>query len=416
MLDRMDIAIKRLNLISGSIATTLRKRTVVLRAAGYSGGNNHTVLPSYFYQTISLPDNRSFRPIFMQLLDDINAGREISSSYDCESLFTSEVVENRSEDRTLRAVRYLDAVIRIQVSNCQEQNPIPLNNLKPPLPSDTDSKAIHHAEFLALAAAMHQPFLITEKEKPLVMLAQAFRFADVNDDKVPVPTYLRQRTEVSIEAITQLILSTKSDARRFKVIFDRNRTVQPEAMQNTPNGWFNALTQRDHGLIYMSPTLPRAAMIFCASQIEFQQMNLTRLTEEIRPDFIDRKLTVADVSGVVANFIRLADRFDTCLDNEMNFVLSHELAHGMLRVSSEAQADCMASAIGFFRGQTGLGLFSSLIFPTARGPDYALLGIDSSEAQQLICREKRQLNLNFSAYSTLSAAIQSCERIKNACQ
>lgn len=417
MLARIDAVVGRLDEIEGALGVTLRKRTVLLRVNSL-GQYGQLLLPSQLLAQMPAVDSSSLGAAFLALLEDASSGEEIASSYGCSEWNDGQeqIVTHAFGERQREAAAYLDAVVRVQITGCVTTG-LDINTHSAALPSDSNSKAVKSDSDQAAVAAMNLPSQVTQGERHFVMLGQAFRFAKVDDGKIPLAAYLIKQVQSNVQALQRLILQTQPDATPLRVLFDRDRTSVATSMQRDPRGWFNAEAQPNAGTLYISPTLPRAALVFCAVSQHYQLSSNDNLKKFLRPGFLKGTFTASDVAATVAMAEKTADGMAQCLADEMFFLLAHELSHGMLKIGSETMADCSARALGASVGRENLGVFSSLIFPVAHSQDfYRLLGLNTVGRGALLCRERLLQQTRLPLMTPFANSLPACLAMSDSCR
>ena len=418
MLTRIDAVVSRLDEIEAALGATLRKRTVLLRVNALAQ-HGEPILPSQLLVQMPAVDHSALGAAFFALLEDVGSGNEIAPSYGCSRWSDSQAqsVARTFGERQREAAAYLDAIVRVQITGCVP-TVLGINTAGSSPPSDSNSKAQKSASDKAADAAMNLPFQVTEGERHFVMLGQAFRFGNVDDDKIPLAAYLQRQVQSNVQAVQRLILQTRPDASLFTVLFDRNVTTATVAasMQRDPRGWFNAEVQANARTLYISPTVPRAVLIFCAVNRHYRLSLNENLKKNVRPELLKRALTAGDVAATVAAAEKSADGMAQCLTDETFFLLAHELSHGMLKISSEAMADCSARALGASVGRESLGVFASLIFPVAHSQDfYRLLGLNTVGRKALLCRERLLQQTKVSLITPFAKSLTACLAMSDPC-
>lgn len=418
MLTRIDAVVSRLDEIEAALSVTLRKRTVLLRVNALAQ-HGKPILPSQLLAQMPAVDHSALGAAFFALLEEVASGNEIAPSYGCSRWSDSQEqsVARAFGERQREAAAYLDAVVRVQITGC-EPTGLAVNTTSASLPSDSNSKAQKSESDKAADAAMNLPFQVTEGEMHFVMLGQAFRFGNVDDDKIPLAAYLQRQVQSNVQAVQRLILQTRPDASPLTVLFDRNVTTASVAasMQRDPRGWFNAEAQANARTLYISPTVPRAALVFCAVSRHYRLSLNENLKKNLRPELLKRASTTDDVAATVVAAEKSADRMAQCLADEMFFLLAHELSHGMLKIGSEAIADCSARALGASVGRENLGLFASLIFPVANSQDfYRLLGLSAAGREALLCRERSLQQTKVSLMTPFATSFLACLAMHDPC-
>ncbi|MGK5012646.1 hypothetical protein [Janthinobacterium sp. MDB2-8] len=416
MLTRIDAVVSRLDEIEAALGATLRKRTVLLRVNALAQ-HGKPILPSQLLAQMPAVDHSVLGAAFFALLDDVGSGNEIARSYGCSRWNDgpAQSVARVFGERQREAAAYLDAVVRVQITGCVPTG-LAINTTSASLPSDSNSKAQKSTFDKAADAAMNLPLQVTEGEMHFVMLGQAFRFGNVDDDKIPLAAYLQRQVQSNVQAVQRLILQTRPDASPLTVKFDRNSTSVAESMQRDPRGWFNAEAQANARTLYISPTVPRAALVFCAVSRHYRLSLNENLKKNVRPELLKRASTADDVAATVAAAEKSADRMAQCLADEMFFLLAHELSHGMLKIGSEAIADCSARALGASVGRENLGLFASLIFPVANSQDfYRLLGLSAAGREALLCRERSLQQTKALLMTPFATSFPACLAMNDPC-
>lgn len=418
MLARIDAAVGRLDEIEGALGATLRKRTVLLRVNSL-GQYGQLILPSQLLAQMPAVDSSSLGAAFLALLEDASSGEEIASSYGCSEWNDGQeqIVTHAFGERQREAAAYLDAVVRVQITGCLTTG-LDINTHSAALPSDSNSKAVKSDSDQATVAAMNLPSQVTQAERHFVMLGQAFRFAKVDDGKIPLAAYLIKQVQSNVQALQRLISQTQPDATPLRVLFDRDSTSPNVArsMQRDPRGWFNAEAQPNEGTLYISPTLPRAALVSCAVSQHYRLSLNDNLKKFLRPGFLKGTFTAGDVEATVAMAEKTADGMAQCLADEMFFLLAHELSHGMLKIGSETMADCSARALGASVGRENLGVFSSLIFPVAHSQDfYRLLGLNTVGREALLCRERLLQQTRLPLMTPFANSLPACLAMSDSC-
>lgn len=414
MVARIELVNDRLQQIEAAIALTVQRRTVALRVDS-PNPDRVEMLPSRLLGRIGSVGAAPVGAAFRDLLDDAAAARAIGASYGCRG-GAEEATPNTVafSDQQRRAAHYLDTLVRVKIDSC-----VPPDGLPPYRPvnsqsSDTNSKAIHAEEVAKAAAALHRPVAISADERLAVMLGQGFRFAAVDDEKIPLASYLQQQVVAAAALIEQAMLKERPQAKHFRIVFDRRLTTDAGAMAAGPKGSFHAFTEPEQGIIYLSPTLARAALVSCVATTNFQQTASIRLIE-VRNLLRRRALETTDASGTVRAAEQMAGKMDQCVIDEMRFVLAHELAQGMYGIASEAIADCVATAIGTMQRRPSLGVMGSMIFATASTQDYALLGGQAKDVPGLQCRARAQAALTIAPQLPFGETLKMCEAMKTNC-
>lgn len=416
MLARIDAVAHRLDDIDNALAATLRKRTVLLRVNSLDR-DSPPILPSQLLAQMPATTSSALGAAFFALLEDVSSGKEIASSYGCSEWDDGPArpVVRVFGERQREAAAYLDAVVRVQKAGCVPPG-MAINMSGASLPSDTNSKAVNVESELAADAAKNFPFQVGQDEMHLVMLGQAFRYADVDDDRIPLAGYLQRQIQDNVQALQRFILQARPDASPFTVRFDRKFTSVADLMGHDPRGWFNAEAQTNAGTLYISPTVPRAALVFCSVSRHYRPSLNADLKKILRLRLLDGTVRAGDVTATEAAAEKSADGMAQCLADELFFLLAHELSHGMLKIGSEAMADCSARALGASVGKESLGVFSSLIFPVAHSQDfYRLLGLTSDRREALLCRERVLQQTPVPLMTPFSAALPACLAMSDPC-
>ena len=416
MLARINAVVGRLDEIEGALGVTLRKRTVLLRVNSL-GQHGQPILPSQLLAQMTAVDRSSLGATFFALLEDASSGEEIASSYGCSEWHDGQeqIVTHAFGERQREAAAYLDAVVRVEITGCVPTG-LAINMHSAAQPSDSNSKAVKSDSDQAADAAMNLPSQVTQSERHFVMLGQAFRFAKVDDGEIPLAAYLKRQVESNVQALQRLILQTQPDATPLRVVFDRSSTSVKTSMKLDPRGWFNAEAQPNAGTLYISPTLPRAALVSCAVSLHYRLSLNDDLKKFLRPGFLKGTFTAGYVATTVAMAEKTADGMAQCLADEMFFLLAHELSHGMLKIGSETMADCSARALGASVGRENLGVFASLIFPVAHSQDfYRLLGLNTVRREALLCRERLLQQTQLPLMTPFANSLPACLAMSDSC-
>jgi len=415
-LQRLDAAAERLAEIQVAMTSILQRRTIVLAAPGALTPTSIS-RPSEVLDRLLRDRKAPHAKAYTEFLNDAASGRQVRAVYSsgCMRQSWTEEEENAASfvppNDSSRLAKRLDAVAVIRIEDCKKEG-IPLNSPRAALPNDTWAIAV--AKTKAKDEAMNAPFKLSPEDYRPMMLGQAFRFASVDDSDIPVPHYLAKRADKQLERTRSSFLPLAKNGKTLKVVFDRDVTASRVELRSNPKGWFNAFAERD--AIYISPTLIRAAFVSCAKRTNYSPSLLNRLRTEERPRLADRRITANDSSGIVGIAEKLASAVDDCVDDELGFLLAHELAHSMLGVVEEERADCVARSAVRFSGRDSVGIFDDLIFQVARSEDADILGASHSIVKQIGCRERLQNNFPNFLQPTLQEAIKACTSKQLQCE
>jgi hypothetical protein len=313
----------------------------------------------------------------------------------------------------------LDAVALIQTARCSDARPETQIHIPfAPKQTNRDLLAIvADAEADERRKASRPFFLVPESDLSVMMIGQGYRFADTKDQAISIPKYVADRFRIGTERIKTVLLPLATVNGKVTVFFDRTRTLGgQDLMGESPLGWFAGYADPARNEIYISPTLVRAAFIACGSRLHYDTTEIDRLTG-LRKEIEDRRSTPNDAAATVAGMGKIADRFDRCLDQEVDFLLGHELAHAILKIHQEARADCVGRAVAAAMGHSSGGVFESLIFGLVESEDVSLLGPMSAEnRRRLACRAKLHRETEPGAQVPLATAVDTCRQMATVCE
>lgn len=423
-LQRIDSVSARLNEINATATHILQRRTVVLYAPVQLLFKLEAMQPSAFLREVQRGSAKTHGKPFLQLLEDTLNGRTIRYNYFSECLrllresdgFTvldelpSKPIKI-SEDHT-RVAKGLDAVVTVVFESC----PKPGQKLNTPTRSwdwDTFSNKIPGAA-QTREKALNALIEVAESDTDAMLLGQAFHFDSADDKSVPPTNYLKRQVDKGVARIRSLYLPIAKNANLLKVVFDREVTASGKELSKNPRGWFNAVAEKD--AIYLSPTITRAAFVSCAKEMRQSPGLANRLETETKPKLKSRHQRPSDTTGIVRLAEGIADKVDSCIAEQLDFLLAHELAHAVLKIAEEERADCVARSVVRLLGHNSLGVFGRTIFPLARGGDYGVLGASKTEAASIVCRDKRQLDFAKLTKTTLPDIVKICEAQNLECE
>lgn len=315
-----------------------------------------------------------------------------------------------------RLAKRLDPVVRIEIGRCNE---VPLTEsqrafARIPENQRNVSKAIASALGREKYEAMYRQFKISPSEIAPLMVGQAYMFEEVKDSKIEISPFLAQGTQ---KAFARVAETMRPHAKRFPnatLVFDRYKTPQGVVLQKQRNGWFNANAVGE--TLYVSPTVVRAALIACSSKISFFPAVIYQLENEDYPRYKDGRIAAADFAWRLQGIDKSLARVDECLLEQLGYLFAHELAHTMLEIHVEEQADCIARAAMRDIGKPTPGVFGTLIFENAVGPNAETLGSRMSALQELQCRAMREATANQEPRVGLALAVESCVAASVVCQ
>ncbi|TVT71417.1 MAG: hypothetical protein FHP92_16940 [Denitromonas halophila] len=305
-------------------------------------------------------------------------------------------------------VKALDAIALVRTVPCFRSKS-DINSPVAYLPVDTDLVKINSEADKQQREEANSPFVVPESDLRAIMVGQGYRFKAWSDDTVFIPDYVVARFLMAISRVSAMLSSDT-----VTVLFDRTQTLGGRnLMERSPKGWFAAFADPLEKQIYISPTLVRAAFLACGSRIQFDVTLLERLA--YLHEQIDRGYsTPSDASAQINSASLLADRFDLCMDEEVDFLLGHELSHALLGIVEEARADCIGSAVAATNGHFSGGIFHTLIFGLIESDDVSLLGMTSmAERSRLACRARVPWGW---IGRSLPHAIAACREMPSVCQ
>ncbi|WP_157604966.1 hypothetical protein [Rhizobacter sp. Root16D2] len=283
---------------------------------------------------------------------------------------------------TRSQVKTLDAKFRLVVVRCRDAN----------------------SNYTALRSRLDEVadfYAVSSKSTNALTLAQAQLFIKTPDRGIPVPEYLRQRAEISLRRVWDIILlSLPSGAKSTSVnlpypalTFDRERMGLPAIGVDYARGMFNAfgkvrpLQTQYERMVYISPDFVRAAFIRCIASTHYDA-SLTPRLKIVLKEYLAGRRSEADLSD--ATFAARGDvaKMNQCMSEGIDFTLGHELGHFVGGIESEESADCVGHFISQEMHGNEPGLFRRLIFDLAKSREYKLLAIDDLSRRQLICRSE----------------------------
>ncbi|MBB4842522.1 hypothetical protein HNP55_001037 [Paucibacter oligotrophus] len=242
---------------------------------------------------------------------------------------------------------------------------------------------------------------VSTKSTNDLMLAQAELFIMSPDKEIPVPEYLRQRAEISLRRIWDLIeLSIPRNATNASVklpypalTFDREKMGLPPFETDSARGMFNAFgrarpqqTQYER-TVYISPTFIRAAFIRCVASTHYDASLTPRLKIMLK-NYLAGRRSDSDLSDASLAAKGDTAKMNQCISESIDFTLGHELGHFIGGIESEESADCVGHFISQEMHGNEPGLFQRLIFDLAKSQEYKLLAIDDLGRKQLACRSE----------------------------
>lgn len=417
-LKRLDTAIERLGAIESTVANVLARNRIVIRVPKHEtlvNGTSSTFAPSEVVRRFSARSQAtSSDAALVALLRDARDGKQISRAYGigCDDGW-GEPHELNSIDRSIYKepiATQLDAVAFIQFESCIESGAQPqrINSPAASLPTDTDSFALAAEAQKARDKALNKPFQIPTSDRLAILMGQTFRFASANDADIPLSSYVSQLFQAEATRLNQLYAPVaERPFQRFT--FDRYVIAEgSQSIQESQKGWFNGLGV--NGIVYISPTFARAAVIACAKNVERLPALRARLDKEIRPKLKERSHTYTynDVRGITQQGEQIATAMDNCVTRQASFLIAHELGHALVGLN-EGHADCLAVATLRLSGQSDLGIFGTVLFDVLNTNYETVLRI-SPEGRRLLKLRKEQL-ADFQSISSpdLRAALQSCQ-------
>ena len=414
---RLDSAIGQLEQVQTAVSSVISRRNITLVVPKLDvpdGSGSDSFAPSELVRGVAQRSQPSHVDIaLVAFLKDAQDGAIIQSAYisGCRDYWSSNAEPEKSVANLAiysePIAAQLDAIVRIQFRPCAVTSE-PLNSPIASLASDVNSKRIKSELDRARSEALNRSLQISPAERRAIVLGQTFRFASTSDKDIPVPphvSFLFQEETARLARLYEPI-----SARKFeRFVFDRY--VIPgssTSIRNSQKGWFEALGI--DGVVYVSPTFARAAVLACTSQTQSLPSLRARLIEE-RPRLLDWKITYADIRGLTETAERMVARVNGCIKAQATFLIAHELAHALLGLN-EGHADCLAASMVRLSGKKEYGVFDTILFG-ALGTQFESALRLSSEGVALLKERQGQI-AEFEAISASDATsiLAACKKIE----
>lgn len=414
----IDRAIARLESIDHAVRSVQQRRTIELAVPAAS--RHDPAPPSVVYDRLVNSADAEGR-LFVQMLRAAASNAPLQTrlvSAECRAgwgdLQDSEIPDSQVPKSIAKA---LDAVALIQVVPCPISEGLRLNSPDAAKPFDADLVAQRSEAEKKRADDANRPFLVPGSDLRAVMIGQGYRFANKTDKDIFIPQYVAGRFQAATERVKGMLLPLSASGSKVAIYFDRTRTLGgQDLMGANPLGWFAAYADPQRKELYFSPSLVRAAFVLCGSRIPYNTLAPGSLVD-LRKKVEGWHVTPNDAAGLVGRMTNVADKFDRCMDQEVDFLLGHELAHAILEISGEARADCVGRAVAAAMGHSSGGLFESLIFSLVESEDASLLGMMSADSQRrLACRAKLHRETETGDQVLLARAINTCKKMATVCE
>jgi len=385
----IDRVAARSDAIDDALRTVLQLKSITLFVRG-GLQREAPVRPTVLYERLAGGKASALTDAFASLIDATLAGTSIPrAAGNCDHRGEDDRLQPVARtSANLRAAQRLDALSTISIVPCQGGLQI---NTK--ATNDNDSFAIAVEERRTAEAAANAPYNIRPADRQAVMLAQAYRFSDAEDSAISIPSYLARQVGTAITR-TQKLFSSLDPRPPVTVVFDRGRTESGAILSDNPKGWFSAYFEPQDNRLYLSPTLLRASLISCASQNKYLVGTSARL-KEIRVQVTRGYLTPMDPLGTIESHDGQAQRIDTCMAHELDFLIGHELSHA-IGINEESRADCIGIATINANAHDSIGVFKNLILDVAASDDFKVLGVGESGRERLLCRAQNIARLQSS--------------------
>jgi len=318
-----------------------------------------------------------------------------------------------ASDKSMRAAQQLDAAFAIAFEPCPTAG-WRLNSLSATKPTDVNSLAVKVDADRAATFAMEDPYKIERDDLRAVMLAQAYYFDRSKDSSIPISPFVDRSAKRSFESVRAALAPyVEQGGRDVAIVFDRSKTSITEQLAGKRLGWFSAIASQD--TIYVSPTIVRAAVVSCAGATRSAPSVAHRLRTEILPVLKNGKMLPSDARGITEGAEAMVSRVENCISDQLAFLFGHELAHSMLLIKSEEEADCIGAAVAHVLRGTGSAVFGQLIFQTIGTTDEGLLDAGSEEIREIACRRDAPYLQRDWPSSDLGSRIKECKAREKLC-
>lgn len=408
---RTELIIKDLNKIDAYATNVISRKKVRIRYSENSGNINQPkkdILPSESMKSaIGIGTENHASLALLAFLSDAHERRTIRRTYEsgCEpgdEKANGESKQSRIADLQ-KTARLLDAVAVIDFEPCYPNLFISPNSQTKTTLADANSKAIAAHSQKERAIALNAPFRLSDNERRALMAGQVFRFAETEDKDIFISKYVLEIANTTANAVAKIY---RPFSKKDILEFTTDRIDLKLLGNNTRLGWLNALGS--NGVIYVSPTYLRAAILSCTSNIEYLKSTRQRLQNEILPKLADGRMIYYDAKKLNDIAERIAASMPACLHDKLIFLLAHELSHAMLNdAETESVADCFALIVASELGAKGLGIMGETIFGFPGTDLEGALGLSINDLNEVRARKVLLDRRLESAISSISDASSS---------